>query len=123
MGGHRISPVRVLERPVRPSGVLVSARSVGASECEEAPVKSAEEMMEILEAFDLVGSLRGAAALVGCDHKTVARCVALREAAAGELRRRWARRSARGGRAAGGGRGRGCPSRGCGCSGTTPRGR
>jgi len=44
-------------------------------------------MMEILEAFDLVGSLRGAAALVGCDHKTVARCVALREAAAGELRR------------------------------------
>jgi transposase len=54
-------------------------------------VKSAEEMMEILEAFDLVGSLRGAAALVGCDHKTVARCVALREGAAGELRRRRAR--------------------------------
>ncbi len=28
--------------------------------------------MEILEAFDLVGTLRGAAELVGCDHKTVA---------------------------------------------------
>lgn len=71
--------------------MLVSARSVVVSEREEALVKSAEEMMEILEAFDLVGSLRGAAALVGCDHKTVARCVALREAAAGELRPRRAR--------------------------------
>jgi len=49
-------------------------------------VKSAEELMEILEAFDLVGSSRGAAALVGCDHKAVARCVALRDAALGELR-------------------------------------
>jgi hypothetical protein len=27
--------------------------------------------MEILEAFDLTGTLRGAAELVGCDHKTV----------------------------------------------------
>ena len=35
-------------------------------------VKRSEEMMEILEAFDLVGTLRGAAELVGCDHKTVA---------------------------------------------------
>lgn len=42
--------------------------------------------MEILEAFDLTGSLRGAAALAGCDHKTVAHYVALRDAgrAAGE---------------------------------------
>ena len=28
--------------------------------------------MEILEAYDVTGSLRGAAALAGCDHKTVA---------------------------------------------------
>ena len=28
--------------------------------------------MEILEAYDLTGSLRGAAQLAGCDHKTVA---------------------------------------------------
>ena len=28
--------------------------------------------MEILEAFDLVGTFRGAAVLAGCDHKTVA---------------------------------------------------
>jgi hypothetical protein len=36
--------------------------------------------MQILEAYDLTGSLRGAAALSGCDHKTVARRVAAREA-------------------------------------------
>ena len=36
--------------------------------------------MEILEAFDLTGGLRAAAALAGCDHKTVAHYVALRDA-------------------------------------------
>jgi transposase len=41
--------------------------------------------MEILEAFDLAGSLRGAAELAGCDHKTVAHWVAAREAAGGGL--------------------------------------
>ena len=41
--------------------------------------------MEILEAYDLTGTLRGAAALAGCDHKTVARLVAAREAAGGGL--------------------------------------
>jgi len=35
--------------------------------------------MEILEAFDLTGSLRGAAELAGCDHKTVAHWVAARD--------------------------------------------
>ena len=35
--------------------------------------------MEILEAYDLAGSLRGAAQLAGCDHKTVAHWVAQRE--------------------------------------------
>lgn len=30
--------------------------------------------MEILEAYDLTGGLRAAAALAGCDHKTVAHC-------------------------------------------------
>ena len=39
--------------------------------------------MEILEAYDLAGSLRGAAALAGCDHKTVAHWVAVREQAGG----------------------------------------
>ena len=39
--------------------------------------------MEILEAFDLVGTLRGAAVLAGCDHKTVATVVRLRDEAAG----------------------------------------
>jgi len=37
--------------------------------------------MEILEAFDLAGSLRGAAELAGCDHKTVALWVRAREEA------------------------------------------
>ena len=39
--------------------------------------------MEILEAYDLTGSLRQAAVLVGCDHKTVAHWVAVREATGG----------------------------------------
>jgi hypothetical protein len=42
-------------------------------------VKSAEEVMEILAAFDLTGSLRDAAELAGCSHHTVARYVADRE--------------------------------------------
>ena len=48
-------------------------------------MKRGEEVMEILEAYDLTGSLRGAAALAGCDHKTVARLVAAREEAGGGL--------------------------------------
>jgi hypothetical protein len=43
-------------------------------------VKSAEEIMEILQAFDLTGSYRDAAELAGCSHHTVARYVAAREA-------------------------------------------
>lgn len=46
-------------------------------------MKKAEEVMEILEAYDLAGTLRGAAALAGCDHKTVAHWVAVREQAGG----------------------------------------
>ena len=43
-------------------------------------MKSAEEIMEILQAFDLTGSFRDAAELAGCSHHTVARYVAAREA-------------------------------------------
>jgi hypothetical protein len=43
-------------------------------------VKKTEEIMEILAAYDLTGSFRDAAALVGCDHHTVARYVRDREA-------------------------------------------
>jgi transposase len=43
-------------------------------------LKSAEEIMEILEAFDLTGSYRDAAELAGCSHHTVARYVAARDA-------------------------------------------
>jgi transposase len=45
----------------------------------EAGLKKAEEVMEILEAYDLAGTLRGAALLAGCDHKTVAHWVAVRD--------------------------------------------
>ena len=34
-------------------------------------MKSAEEIMNILEAFDLTGSLRDAGELAGCSHHTV----------------------------------------------------
>ncbi|WP_290427274.1 IS21 family transposase [Sinomonas terrae] len=43
-------------------------------------MKSNEEIMEILEAYDLTGSYRAAAELAGCDHHTVARYVKLRAA-------------------------------------------
>ena len=51
-------------------------------------MKKAEEVMEILEAFDLVGTLRGAAELAGCDHKTVTHYVAARDRAGGNWQRR-----------------------------------
>ena len=51
-------------------------------------MKKPEEVMEILEAFDLAGSLRGAAVLAGCDHKTVGHWVRARDAAGGGSRRR-----------------------------------
>ena len=48
-------------------------------------MKKLEEAMQMLEEYDATGSLRGAAALAGCDHKTVARLVAARDAAGGAL--------------------------------------
>ena len=42
-------------------------------------MKSREEIMEILEAFDLTGSFRAAAELVGCSHHTVEHHVLLRD--------------------------------------------
>ena len=43
-------------------------------------MKKTEEIMEILAAYDLTHSFRDAAALVGCDHHTVARYVRARDA-------------------------------------------
>jgi transposase len=48
-------------------------------------LKTAEGVVEILEAFDVTGTLRGAGALAGCDHKTVAHWVRAREEAGGGL--------------------------------------
>lgn len=46
----------------------------------EEQVKSYEEIMEILEAYDLTGSLWAAAELAGCSHHTVDRPVKRRDA-------------------------------------------
>ena len=46
-------------------------------------MKKPEVVMEILVAYDLTGSFRQAAALVGCDHKTVAYWVRVRDEAGG----------------------------------------
>lgn len=46
---------------------------------EGTTLKSAEEIMEILDAYDLTGSLRDAAELAGCSHHTVKRYVEARE--------------------------------------------
>lgn len=43
-------------------------------------MKRAEEIMEVLVAYDLTGSFRDAAELAGCDHHTVARYVRARDA-------------------------------------------
>ncbi|GAP54886.1 transposase, partial [Arthrobacter sp. Hiyo6] len=43
-------------------------------------MKSDGEIMEILAAYDLTGSLRAAAELTGCSHHTVAKHVAARDA-------------------------------------------
>ena len=43
-------------------------------------MKSREEIMNTLEAFDLTGSYRDAGELAGRSHHTVARCVAKRDA-------------------------------------------
>src|ERR687888_1323097 len=78
MGGHRISP------RFRPD-LRVARRALSSRRVWEAGLKNSEEVMEILEAFDLTGTLRGAAELAGCDHKTVAHWVRAREQAGGGL--------------------------------------
>src|ERR1700756_4866437 len=82
MGGHGFSPRFCPESPVL-GHALLSTRDL-----RRTAVKKPEEAMEILEAYDATGSLRGAAALVGRDHKTVAGLVAAREASGGGLAER-----------------------------------
>src|SRR4051794_17453593 len=77
MGGYRISP------SFRPDGPVVRGVSCRRGGAWRAGLKNSEEVMEILEAFDLTGTLRGAAELVGCDHKTVAHWVRARDEAGG----------------------------------------
>ena len=57
----------------------------------EVIVKDVVQIVKILEAFDLMRSFRGAAEVAGCDHHTVKRLVALRDAGALSLERPIAR--------------------------------
>ncbi len=50
----------------------------------ETLTKSAREIMEILESYDLTRCAHSAAQLAGCDAKTVKRYVALRDAGGGD---------------------------------------
>src|SRR3954451_14205366 len=78
MGGHRISPPFRPDRPGVSGALLFEA-------AWRTGLKTPEEVMEILEAFDLTGTLRGAAELAGCDHRTVAPWVRARDDAGGGL--------------------------------------
>src|SRR3954451_14565746 len=78
MGGHRISPPFRPERAAASGVLLIEA-------AWRAGLKTPEEVMEILEAFDATGSLRAAAEVVGCDHKTVGHWVRARDEAGGGL--------------------------------------
>src|SRR5437868_15095731 len=53
---------------------------------EERCVKSSREQMEIVNAYELVGSYRGAAELCGTTHKTVKRVIECREVGQAERR-------------------------------------
>src|SRR5688572_290480 len=84
MGSARVdvrAPASGSTRAGAPPGRLPVAEPWPSS--REERVKSREEIMEILEAFDLTGSFRDAGELAGCSHHTVALWVARREA--GEL--------------------------------------
>src|SRR5579859_3382770 len=94
-GGHEIPQWRPGNLPRR--GPLVGCGAAGGwiplgfTGCDRGgSVKKTEEIMEILAAYDLTGSFRDAAALVGCDHHTVARYVRARDAGkvSSALRRR-----------------------------------
>ena len=89
--GHLISPRTAIGIPHgRTRDVPIHHRSVppwhrwsckGTHRArKEHPMLSKEKQMDVLEAYDLTKSLRGAAQLTGVDHHTVARYVAARAA-------------------------------------------
>jgi hypothetical protein len=61
MGGHLFSRGSVLIARYLRRHLVISTRLGGRA------MKKPEEVMEILEAYDLAGTLRGAAALAACD--------------------------------------------------------
>ena len=67
---------------VHPGWVLlpVDCRLRSVTVDQEERVKSREEIMKILEAYDQTGSFRDAGEVAGCSHHTVAFRVAKRDA-------------------------------------------
>ncbi len=63
----------------RPSPLTLGVAETTQREPEEGRGEHAGDVVEILEAFDLTGSLREAGRLTGCSPMTVARYVRLRE--------------------------------------------
>jgi hypothetical protein len=84
-GGHRISPWVAIGSPHGFVLTGLEPPTPCSSWRRGWGLKNPEEVMEILEAFDLTGTLCGAAELAGCDHKTVAHWVRARDEAGGGL--------------------------------------
>ena len=102
-GGHEICPVVAMGSArhdirclaasavgVPSSGAMSGAEALFVTRGRDI-LKSAEEIMEILDAYDLTGSLRDAAELAGCSHHTVQRYVEARAAGGDGLDRPVAR--------------------------------
>src|SRR3981081_4186692 len=86
-GGQEKSPPLELIPDKRPPRERCwSCPSPSTPSGEERCVKSSREQMEIVNAYELVGSYRGAAELCGTTHKTVKRVIERREVGQAERR-------------------------------------
>jgi predicted transcriptional regulator len=63
-----------------PSGLFTRVLPITRNGCEGNKLKSTEEQMEILEAYELMGTVTGAANLLGVSHHTVQRYLDARDA-------------------------------------------
>src|SRR6185437_13868584 len=88
LAGVVLCRLTVCRDAVGPSGVDGFGVIRLIHRCPEGPMtKSGREIMEIFEAFDLTGTAWSAAQLTGCDAKTIARYVAIRDVGGDPLAR------------------------------------
>src|ERR1700736_4604932 len=86
-GGQEKSPPLELIPDKRPPRERCwSCPTASTPSGEERCVKSSREQMEIVNAYELVGSYRGAAELCGTTHKTVKRIIERRDVGQGSRR-------------------------------------